>query len=79
MTGVQTCALPIFLSTWCVQDVRKRDAAKKAGLKYLVFWDGTTRHVGNTLVPNMADFNMWLHDYDCAIERFLMDHPENTY
>ncbi len=68
-----------FLSTWCVQDVRKRDAAKKAGLKYLVFWDGTTRHVGNTLVPNMADFNMWLHDYDCAIERFLMDHPENTY
>lgn len=68
-----------FLSTWCVRDVDKRKAARAAGLTYLVFWDGTSRHVGNTLAPNLADFNAWLTAYDCDTERFLADHPENTY
>ena len=68
-----------FLSTWCVQDVRKRDAARKAGLNYLVFWDGTMKHVGNTLVPNLADFNAWVYEYGCDTKRFLSEHRENTY
>lgn len=68
-----------FLATWCVQDVRKRKAASSANLKYLVFWDGTTKHVGNTLVPNLTDFNTWMYDYDCDVSRFLLDHPKNTY
>lgn len=68
-----------FLSTWCVHDVNKRKAARAACLSYLVFWDGTSHHKGNTLVPNMADFNAWLIDYDCDTTRFLGDHPENTY
>lgn len=68
-----------FLSTWCVHDVNKRKAAKAAGLLYLAFWDGTRHCKGNTSVPNMADFNTWLIDYDCDTKRFLEEHPENTY
>lgn len=68
-----------FLSTWCDHDVRKRKAAKLAGLSYLAFWDGKTHRKGTTIVPNMSDFHMWLVDYDCDTKRFIMGHPENTY
>lgn len=68
-----------FLSTWCIHDIHKRNAARAAGLNYLVFWDGTTHHKGNTLVPNMADFNAWLYTYDGDVSKFLVDYPQNTY
>lgn len=68
-----------FLNTWCIQDVRKREAARRAGLNYLAFWDGTSHHKGNTLVPNMTDFNKWLVEFDCDTQKFLEQYPENTY
>lgn len=68
-----------FLNTWCDNDVKKRSAAKKSKLNYLVFWDGTTHHKGNTLVPNLKDFYTWFDDYNCNTDAFINDYPNNTY
>lgn len=68
-----------FLNTWCDNDVKKRKSAKKSKLNYLVFWDGTTHHRGNTLVPNLKDFYTWCDTYDCNINAFVNDYPNNTY
>lgn len=68
-----------FLETWCRRDVGKREKARNENLNYLVFWDGTTRHQGNVLIPNLRDFYTWIDDYSCDFRRFAVDHPENTY
>ena len=68
-----------FLNTWCDSDVKKRESAKKHKLNYLVFWDGTTHHKGNTLVPNLKDFYEWFDNYDCNVQKFMRDFPNNTY
>lgn len=68
-----------FLNTWCNQDVLKRRYATKNHLNYLVFWDSGTYHKGNTLVPKLTDLRMWLNDYNADVNKFINDHPENTY
>lgn len=68
-----------FLDTWCHRDVGKRVKAREESLNYLVFWDGTTHHQGNVLIPNLRDFYMWTNEYGCDFRRFAKDHPENTY
>lgn len=68
-----------FLSTWCDTDVKKRMIAKQNNLNYLVFWDGTTSHVGNTLVPNLKDLHLWLDDYKGDVKAFIQANPNNTY
>jgi len=68
-----------FLNTWCDNDVKKRKAAKKAELNFLVFWDNTTHHKGNTLVPNLKDFRTWFYEYDCNTEEFIKNNVKNTY
>lgn len=68
-----------FLDTWCNRDVMKRETARKSNIKLLAFWDGTTHHQGNTLVPNLSDFYKWLIDYNCDYDKFIKDNPANTY
>lgn len=68
-----------FLNTWCDSDVKKRETAKLNNLNYLVFWDGTTSHVGNTLVPNLKDLHVWLNDFAGNIDSFIQANPNNTY
>lgn len=68
-----------FLDTWCKRDIEKRECAKKSNIKLLSFWDGTTHHQGNTLVPNLSDFSKWMYEYDCDYDKFIKDYPENTY
>lgn len=68
-----------FLDTWCFRDVGKRNKAKSENLNYLAFWDGTVRHQGNVLIPNLADFYTWIDDYKCDFKMFIKEHPENTY
>lgn len=68
-----------FLETWCRRDVGKREKARSENLNYLAFWDGTTRHQGNILIPNLRDFYVWVDDYGCDFRRFAAEHPENTY
>ena len=68
-----------FIDTWCNRDVEKRNKARLSGIKLLSFWDGTTHHRGNTLVPNLSDFYKWILDYNGDYDSFVKDYPKNTY
>jgi hypothetical protein len=64
--------------TWCNIDVQKRAAARKSGIRYLVFWDGRwVSRKDNT--PRLSDFRRWFFDYDCDYDSFVSKYPENTY
>lgn len=67
------------VKTWCDIDLKKREDARRSGIRYLVFWDGTTssKKAGN--VPNLSDFYVWFRDYDCDYDKFIADFPGNTY
>lgn len=67
------------LETWCKTDIEKREKAKTSGIRYLVFWDGTQRQENHKKIPNLTDFYEWLIGYDADYDRFIHDHPENTY
>lgn len=49
-----------YLKTWCEHDVEKRDVAKKHGLNYLVFWDGSSYMRNNKREARLSDFHDWL-------------------
>lgn len=68
-----------YIRTWTEQDVKKRMKAKDEKLNYLVFWDNTYHQRNHERIPNLTDFNIWLNDYDCDVDQFLQNHPENTY
>lgn len=63
---------------WTKTDVLKRADAKRSGIKYLVFWDGTVSPKAAGSFPNLSDFYKWFYEYDCDYEQFVEDHPENT-
>lgn len=65
--------------TWCEKDVTKRRDAQRSGVNFLVFWDGSASRKSEGNVPNLSDFKCWFFDYDCDVERFIRDHPENSY
>lgn len=64
---------------WTDDDVKRRETAMQNGIKYLVFWDGTSTNVDGHSVPNLSDFYMWLDEYNCNYDLFIKNHPENTY
>lgn len=67
------------VKTWCETDLMKRNVAKDNHINYLVFWDGTSINVNGKQVPTLKDFYLWFNEYDCDIDRFLKDYPNNTY
>lgn len=69
----------ISVDTWCVNDLKKREKAKLSNINYLVFWDGSVHHENKEVVPNLKDFYEWFYEYDCDYDRFVHDHPENSY
>lgn len=64
---------------WTVTDVEKRAFAKKNGLRYLVFWDGTSRKVNHDTVYAFSDFRKWFYEYDCDYDAFVRDFASNSY
>lgn len=64
---------------WCRVDLIKRADAKRSGIKFLVFWDGHCGPARFGGMPLLTDFYMWFRDYGCDYDRFVADHPENTY
>lgn len=64
---------------WTELDPKKRESARKANLRYLVFWDGATVHQDRKQYPMLADFRKWLYEYDADYDRFVRDFPCNTY
>ena len=67
------------VKVWCETDVKKRNFAKANQLKYLVFWDGSVKHINKQQVPALKDFYIWLEEYMCDTDAFLKDYPQNTY
>lgn len=67
------------VDVWCKKDVIKRHDAQRSGINFLVFWDGPARRKAGSDASNLRDFKCWLFDYDCDVERFIRDHPENSY
>lgn len=64
---------------WTEDDVDRRHIASQNKLKYLVFWDGSSKRVDGKLVPNLSDFYMWFYDYKCDYDSFVKEYPGNTY
>lgn len=67
------------VDTWCRVDLLKRADAQCSGIKFLVFWDGRCSTPRQGSMPLLTDFYMWFRDYGCDYDRFIADHPENTY
>ena len=71
------------VKTWCDIDIKKRNAARLSGIKYLVFWDGKYLHHNENgsqgYIPRLLDFRSWYFDYDCNYDKFIHDYPINTY
>lgn len=61
-----------YISTWTVSDPEKRNAARAAGLRYLVFWDGGNK--GG--VPTLKDAREWFAAGCPMPDQWR---PENTY
>lgn len=64
---------------WTKLDLEKREAARKAKLNYLVFWDGGYVKQTKPHVPRLSDFYKWFYDYNCDYNSFVQDFPYNTY
>lgn len=69
----------VAADVWCRVDPTKRADAKRSGIQFLVFWDGRIGRKSQGGMPILTDFYMWFRDYDCDYDRFVADHPENTY
>lgn len=67
------------VKTWTVDDAAKRAKAKRSGIKYLVFWDGSQSQKNGKRMPNVKDFKKWMYEYDADYEAFVRDNPNNTY
>lgn len=64
---------------WIESDPMKRESARKANLRYLVFWDGDYVRQTKPRIPRLNDFRIWLYEYDADYDKFIKDFPCNTY
>lgn len=67
------------VKVWCETDVKKRETAKMNQLRYLVFWDESNIQINKKRIPALKDFYIWFEEYECDVDAFLKDYPQNTY
>lgn len=58
------------LITWTQRDVNRRLYARKNKLNYLVFWHPRGKD---------SDYMIWKNEYNYDFDKFIKNHPQNTY